>query len=352
MSQMFIDGTKINYHPQRLGEWLQGIPVIPLHVEVSPTSGCNHRCVLCCVDYLGHKAEYLSQDILLNLASSFAECGVKSFLLAGEGEPLLNHHCAEMINLAASKGVSSAINTNGVLFTPELSKDVLAKIDWIRFSIQAADGDLYAKLHGTKAEDLEKVKTNIAAATAFKNKHNLPVRIGIQQILLNENVEQIYPLAKLAKELRVDYYTVKRHSTHPANSYSVPEDIHLQAQDQFSRSRELASPTFLTLIRDNDFSDPCIREYRSCLGLPFITQVLADGGIYTCCQHFRMAEFSYGNLHDHSFAEIMRSERRQQVMLRVEQNIDVDKCMTYCRHHNVNKYLWDLRNPPEHVNFI
>jgi GTP 3',8-cyclase len=352
MSNIFIDGTKLKYHPQALANWLAGKDVFPVHVELSPTSACNHRCILCCVDYLGHKAQYLSKDILLNLVESFARCGVKSFLLAGEGEPLLNKYVAETIELAHEKGVDSAINTNGVLMTPQLSARVLDKILWIRFSLQSAESGLYARLHGTKENDLETVKTNIAAAVELKRKYNLPVKIGIQQILLPDNIDQITPLAKLSKELGVCYYTVKRHSTHPQNDFSVSEDIHQYARDQFEEARQLQDKDFLTLIRYNDFADPCVREYKQCLGLPFITQVLADGGLYTCCQHFRMPRFCYGNLYQDSFEKIWLGKRKKEVMTDVINNVNVANCMTYCRHHNVNKYVWSLANSPEHVNFI
>lgn len=352
MANLFIDGTKLMYHPDVLAKWLANEEFFPVHAEVSTTSACNHRCILCCVDYLGHKAQHLPREILLDLVRSFARCGVRSFLLAGEGEPLLNQHVAEMIGLAHALGVDAAVNTNGVCMTPELAKDILDKILWIRFSLQAADPELYGRLHGTSPEDLEKVKENIAACTELKRKLQLPVRIGIQQILLPENVDQVLPLARLAKSLGVDYYTVKRHSTHPQNPYSVPENIHEFVGNQFDEAKRLETDSFKALIRYNDFADKCVRTYRQCLGLPFIVQVLADGGLYTCCQHFRMDRFCYGNLYEKSFEDIWKSDRRRQVIQDVIDNVDVSRCMTYCRHHNVNKYLWQLRHPPEHVNFI
>jgi len=352
MGKMFIDGTKLMHHPEVLAKWKSQEPFFPVHVEISPTSACNHRCILCCVDYLKHKPQFLSQKVLLDLVKSFSKTGVKSFLLAGEGEPLLNKHVAEMIQHADKLDINGAVNTNGVPMTPEFSKKTLDKLYWCRFSIQAAAPKLYAYLHGTEADDLEKVKKNIAFAANFKRKHNLSIKIGIQQILLNENVDQVYEIANLSKELGVDYYTVKRHSYHPKNEYKVPQDLYKQALDLFEKSKELQSDQFLVLIRENDFSDTGYRTYKKCLGLPFITQVLADGGLYPCCQFFREEKFCFGNLNTDPFETIWESAQRKSVIDYIESNIDVSKCMTHCRHHNVNKYLWQLYNPPEHVNFI
>ena len=352
MGKMFIDGTKLMHHPEVLAKWKFQEPFFPVHVEVSPTSACNHRCILCCVDYLKHKPQFLAQNVLVDLVESFAKSGVKSFLLAGEGEPLLNKHVVEMIQHAGKHGINSAVNTNGVPMTPAFSEKTLDKLSWCRISIQAADPKLYAYLHGTAADDLQKVKNNIAFAASFKRKHNLSIKIGIQQILLNENVDQIYEIAALSKELGVDYYTVKRHSFHPKNEYKVPRDLYKQALDSFEKTKELQDDNFLVLIRENDFSDTGYRTYTKCLGLPFITQVLADGGLYPCCQFFREEKFCFGNLYTEPFEKIWESSRRKSIVDYIESNIDVSKCMTHCRHHNVNKYVWQLYNSPEHDNFI
>ena len=90
MKNLFLDGSKLLYHLPAVQKWLKGEEVFPVHVEISPSSGCNQRCILCCVDFKGHKPKNIEEKILLNLVRDFKKCGVKSFLLAGEGEPLLN----------------------------------------------------------------------------------------------------------------------------------------------------------------------------------------------------------------------------------------------------------------------
>ncbi|KPA15699.1 radical SAM domain protein, partial [Candidatus Magnetomorum sp. HK-1] len=120
----------------------------------------------------------------------------------------------------------------------------------------------------------------------------------------------------------------------------------------FEQSKALQDENFLVLIRENDFSDTGLRTYKKCLGLSFITQVLADGGVYPCCQFFRMDNFCYGNINNLSFEKIWKSNRKNDIINYVESKINVSECMTHCRHHNINKYLWQLYNPPEHINFI
>jgi hypothetical protein len=36
----------------------------------------------------------------------------------------------------------------------------------------------------------------------------------------------------------------------------------------------------------------------------------------------------------------------------VKNELNIDKCRVNCRMDPVNRYLWDLKSPPAHVNFI
>src|SRR3989338_227021 len=199
MAELFLDGTKLTYHLPTVNQWLKEGDIFPIHVEISPAGGFNQRCIHCCVGLAGHKPQLLSRKLLLNLADSFAKAGVKSFLLAGEGEPLLNKYCAEMAARAHRLGIDVALNSNAVLLSEGLSSRLLPHLVWARFSIQAADPKKYGFIHGCAEADFKKAVTNIARAVEFKRKNKLKVTLGIQQILIPQNVDQIYKVAKLSK---------------------------------------------------------------------------------------------------------------------------------------------------------
>jgi hypothetical protein len=46
------------------------------------------------------------------------------------------------------------------------------------------------------------------------------------------------------------------------------------------------------------------------------------------------------------------SERRKEITLRIQNDLDISKCMPFCRPDSVNTFLWELKNPPIHANFI
>jgi len=354
MKNLFLDGSKLLYHLPVVEKWLKGEEIFPVHVEISPSSGCNQRCILCCVDYKKHKAKNLEEAILVKLVKDFKKCKVRSFLLAGEGEPLLNKGIISMLEVSGSLGIDAALNSNAVLLTEDVSKRILPSLLWARFTLQAANPKLYAKIHRAPEEHFKKAVENIRLAVKIKKEKKLNVTLGIQQILINENYgEEVFNVARLSKSLGVDYFVVKRFSKHPSNTYNCPEDLYLGCRDVFERiEEELQDDKFKTIVRWRQFEEDCYRVYKKCIGLAFITQVLADGGIYPCCQYFGNSKMRYGNLHEKSFIEIWKSQRRKRIIRYIENNIDVKKCMTYCRHHSTNQFLWQFREAPEHLNFI
>ncbi len=352
MGKLFVDGSKLMHHLDELSLWKNGQLDSPIHVEISPSSGCNQRCNLCCVDYLGHKLVQLPETTMKKLPKEMKFAGVKSVLLAGEGEPLLNPNTVSLIEEAAKESLDMALNSNGVLLTKDVSDRILDKLVWARFSLQASNPDLYQTIHGTSVEDYETFCSNIRYAVEFKKKKNLKVTLGIQQILINENQADLFETAKLAKELGVDYYIVKRFSKHPKNTYDVPEDLYLACEEEFKKIETLSTTSFKAIVRWNNFTKDCHRNYKKCIGLPFISQILANGEIYPCAQFFHQKDYCFGNINESSFSEILAGSKSKQIQKKIETDQDVNQCMSYCRHHSTNQFLWGLYEGPEHVNFI
>lgn len=352
MSKLFVDGSKLLHHLDRVNDWKKGNRIAPIHVEISPTSACNQRCILCCVDYLHHKPSFLSDAIMAGLPLQLKEANVKSILLAGEGEPLLNPSSLQFLTECKKLGIDCAINSNGLMFTADMAASVLPSLTWARFSLQASNSDLYQTIHRGKKNDFDIFCNNFAEAVKIKIAMNLPVTLGIQQILINENMDDLFNTAQLARDLGADYYIVKRFSKHPKNSYDVPEDLYTQCLEQFKKIETLRTPSFNPIVRWNNFESDCNRIYKRCIGLPFIMQILASGDVYPCAQFFYRPEFSYGNLTEISFDKIVKSDRAKKIQETIENHQDVNQCMSYCRHHSTNQFLWELTDEPDHINFI
>lgn len=352
MSELFLDGSKLINHLPIVEKWAKGEHFFPIHAEISPTSGCNQRCTLCYVDFLGHKSGMLDENIMNSLALEFGKVGVKSVLLAGEGEPTANKGIVSMIQRAHSVGVDMAINSNAVLMNKEMSAAILPHLMWSRFTFQASHKELYNAIHLGGKTDYERAVANVQEAVRIKRDNKLKVTLGIQQILINENFEDVYNTAKLSKDLGVDYFVVKRFSKHPKNDYDVDVDLYKKSIDQFIQAEALSDENFKVIVRWNNFNEDPKRGYKKCLGTPFITQILADGKVYPCSQFFKDPNYILGDLHKQSFEEIFRSERVKEVTKKIEMEIKVKNCISYCRHNSTNEFLWKIYDKPEHENFI
>ena len=144
----FLDSHKINYHYKEINDMFKGNIQAPIYVEISPTGICNHKCLFCHYNYLGHEGKFKKGKVL-ELVKELASMGVKSLVFAGNGEPTLHIDTIEAISLAKSLGLDVALSTNGALLKNE-HFEVLAKcLTWIRFSFNAGSDENYAHIHQT-----------------------------------------------------------------------------------------------------------------------------------------------------------------------------------------------------------
>jgi len=357
MSNLFLDGTKLFYHLDSLYNWSKNIDFPPVHIEISPTNACNYRCKFCYADFTGHKGIKIDKHVFIRLMKDLGEIGVKSCLLAGDGEPTLVKDCIDAIRIGKESGVDMAFNTNGVLFDENWANETLSYLTWIRFSLMAATPDIFATVHGTSKRFFSKVLKNISKCVEIKSNNKLDTTIGIQQVLLPENAHEVLELAKISKDIGVDYFVLKPFSLHEGNNNYKNGISAVELRDKheelFHKAESLSDDNFSCLIRWNTFKDDGIRTYDRCLGLPFIAQIAADSHVYTCCPFFYRDIYSYGNLKEKNFKEIWFSDKAKKIRKDISENLDVHKeCMSYCRHHQVNIKLWELKKPPDHLNFI
>ena len=348
-----IDSHKLMFHVGRVNNWLKGEQICPIYLEIAPSGGCNHRCIFCAVDYLAYKANFLDLNVLKNAVRQAGESGVKSIMYAGEGEPLLHKDICEIVKYTKSRDIDVAITTNGVLLKKDISQKILKYLSWIRVSLNAGTSRTYSKIHRTKEDDFYKVLENLQDAVKIKKKDKLEVTIGVQLLLIPDNVKEVVVLARILKKIGVDYLTVKPYSPHPLSSSHIDLAFKYEHVAMHKKLCLLEDDRFKIVFRDQTIKRLGIRkEYARCLGVPFWAYIDAWGQMYACSAFLGKKEFSFGNINKHSFKDIIKSKRRRLVISRISSKINVDKCRQACRLDKINSYLWELSNPELHVNFI
>ena len=354
MDDFRIDSHKLMYHVSRVNQWLNGENIYPIYLEIGPSGACNHRCTFCALDYLGYKPQFIEKSILKNFLSEAARCGVKSVMYAGEGEPLLHKEIGELILYTKKIGIDVSITTNGVFLNSKIVNECLGSLTWMRISLDAATSQTYARIHRCKPQDFDCVLENLDYAVKIKRQNNYLCTIGVQMLLLPENVKEVTILASVLKDRGVDYLVIKPFSPHLKSSSNIYKNFdyrdYLYLADELG---QLSSKDFKIIFRFHTMKKLSEKKtYESCLGLPFFANIASNGDIYTCHTFIGNDKFCYGNIYKNSFSEIWESSRRKNVLNSVIKNLDVTQCRQSCRLDEINRYLWELKHPSAHVNFI
>jgi radical SAM protein with 4Fe4S-binding SPASM domain len=354
--QFMMDNHKLLWHLDRVNQWQRGERIAPLHVDFGITTGCNIACIYCYGMLQGRTAAAkrfdLPRDTLLRFIRDANEIGVRSVAFIGEGENTLNPNLTEGLSLARRVGLDASIATNGVSLDRESLKEMLQALVWMRFNISAADSESYRRIHGVNK--FEAVVNNIRTAVELKKQLGLSTTIGMQMIVVRDNISEVVPLTKLGKSLGLDYFVVKPCSDDPEKSLDAPTSEYFEMEGTLKRAEALSSSGYDVVIKWQKFGNAGLKDFETCYGTQFIINVSGDGSVFPCGHFFnnRRSEFLMGNITETPFSEIVQSDRYWEVQKKIEK-VDVNhNCETNCRQYYVSRFLWSLKNQPPHVNFI
>jgi len=302
-----------------------------------------------------YKTLFLDKGLLKDRLFELSSLGLKSVMYAGEGEPLLHKDIGDIINCTKKAGLDVAITTNGVLLNKGLVDRTLGKIEWIKVSINGATRQTYAKIHRAKPDDFDRVIKNISYAARLKRKNGYSCTLGMQLVLLPENYKEAAPLARIAKDIGIDYLVVKPYSQHPFSITTIYKDIkyndYFKLKDKLNKFND---GKFNVIFRIHTMKkwDEGTRNYKHCYALPFWTYIDAAGNVWGCSVYLSDNRFLYGNIYKDTFKKIWNGSARKKSVKFAEKKLNINKCRVNCRMDEINRYLWELKNPPEHINFI
>lgn len=362
MDQYKIDGQKIHYHPERLSQWYEAktikdkLNIYPIYVEISPVGQCNHRCNFCAVDYIGYVNRSLPTSKLESRIIEMGKCGIKSIMFAGEGEPMLHNDIEHLVETTAASGIDVGFTTNGTMMDDKFLT-CLADCTFIKISLNGGDRETYAKIHRVKESHFDLVWNNIISAITHRNTYHLKTAIGVQCLILPDNMNSIHSLAKKCWEVGVDYLVLKPYSHKEGSITTTYKDLHYgnRYNEVILNAMQFVSSKFEIIARKQTMEnyDNPNRGYNKCLATPYFwAYIMATGDVYGCSSHLMDPRFNYGNINSSSFSEIWTGESRRKSIEFVEHDLDISTCRKTCRMDKVNRYLDDIRNQGEHRNFI
>jgi len=347
-----FDKQKLQYHVAAVSRWLEkGLTRGPIYTEMELSTRCNCRCIFCGVDYLVNTSDdAISAEAARRILTELHGMGNKAVMFSGHGESLLNPAAGEIIGFASGL-MSTSVTTNG-LSLDEANLPLIDGLEWIRFSINGCDAANYAEVHGVAPEMFDRVMGNVAAAVERKRKLHLGVTIGSQLVLLNENAAGVPKLARALKDIGVNYFSVKPYSRHPLCKHHLDVDYGAFA----GLDRELAAledDSFKVIYRAASMTKAGRpKPYGKCYGTHFLCFVSANGDVWECNVFAGDPRFLIGNAIREHLPDIWSGPRRRQVLEFIEREMKIDECRDICRMDECNRYLWRLKHPWPHDNFV
>jgi len=370
MQSLILDGTKLPWHKDRVVAWLQGERIAPITIDCSLTTVCQLRCRYCYGSMQTGEWKSIPRDAIMRFLDDAAEIGVKAISFVSDGESTCSPYIYEAILRGKRNGLDMALGTNGVALRNDRLEDILPALTYIRFNVSAAEPGRYVEIMGAKEKWYYKVLNTIRECVRIKQRNNLDVTIGLQMVLMPDFADQILPVAKLGKQLGVDYTIIKHCSDDEQGTlrkkYGFDYSQYQTLVPILKEAESLSTGEYQVTVKWSKILSQGKRRYAHCYGPPFIAQFSGTGLVAPCGMLFapRFEDYHIGSLVETSFKKLWQSDRYWEVMGRLASNFDPrSQCGTWCLQDKVNEFLWDIKQgnrtleepygePPQHINFI
>ena len=345
-----IDTHKLSLHPTRIALWETTGFCYPIHIEVGITNKCNHRCVQCTLDWINHKNDSLDAEVFVKTLRVASEIGVRSIYFAGEGEPALHEDLPLFVKTAHDLGIKVALSTNGSRLNT--LKKTLPYLSWLRFSVDAGTPETFSSIHGVHRDEFDKVLSNIKFCTHEVKLSGHNVQIGVQTLLMPENINEIEGLGEITKEIGVHNFQVKPAHCHPSSSYQITNYQYLRDNLQ-ERLEKLDDENFTTVVRVKSLERlDQARTYKECHAFHFYCLIDACGNVTPCNIFYGKPEYIFGNIYDNNLHTIWKSQQKKDVIEKIIA-LEHSLCEEYrCRQDVMNRYLERVKNPELNDEFI
>lgn len=353
-----LGAEKIFYHADRLAELKEKGDTYPVHMTLGVVDYCNHNCIFCNTAFATEdvtRKNSIDMTKLLKFLRDAKNHGLKAITICGSGEPLIYKDIIPLLYGVKEMGIDIGIFTNGFMLNDEIRRAILETCTFVRISINASNQKEHETVHRVKNQ-FEYIKNNIKSLVEEKKelKQVLPT-IGAQFVFYEDNYISIEAVAKLWKEVGVDYCEIKPliegEGSAVGNTVFSTKDIDgVRQQMQLAKKQEVEGYDVYTKYGQylNSISDD-VRKYKKCYGQAITANMWSDGNVYLCSNQEHEKDI-VGNIYENSFEEIWNGEKRKK---RVEQ-IDVKECPRGCKCDAINEQIWDFLHPNEeiHHNFI
>jgi radical SAM protein with 4Fe4S-binding SPASM domain len=266
----------------------------PWAASIEPTTSCNLRCPECPtgMQSLARSKGTMNLDIFTKILDRISS-DLIHLTLYFQGEPLLNPHFPEMVQLARRRSIFVATSTNGHFLNDEnVEKIIKSGLSHLIISLDGLDQQTYEKyrVHG----DLETVTNGINRLVSARKaaKSNSPF-IELQFLVMRHNEHQVKPAKEFAKLSGVDKLSFKTMQVYNFNK----ENSFIPTLKGKSRYRKASDGSW---VMAKKIRNQCNRVWSSLV-------ITWDGKVVPCC-YDKNADHQMGNLLEESLSSVWENQ--------------------------------------------
>lgn len=156
----------------------------PERLQIETFLGCNARCSMCSVKDWAREHGEMSDKVFhaaIEQGTDFND-SLHATSLTMDGEPLMGRHIAKRVSYSKKAGLRAVgFATNGSLLDDVKAAELLdAGIDWISFSFDSLDKEIYEAARGRLS--FSRTLENITNFVARRNAGNYETKVNIRHL--------------------------------------------------------------------------------------------------------------------------------------------------------------------------
>lgn len=230
----------------------------PERLNVELTTYCNLKCIMCrgSQNYVNKNdvKKYLSINDFISILNGIDLNRLKIINFAGIAEPLLNPDILSILNICRENNIIVELITNGMLLTPQISKQLLGFCSEIHISFGGSRKQTFESIR--QGSDFEIVCKNVRTLSELKKSNNNRYpHIWLNPILMKRNIHELPEIIELARELECQGVACSHLVVNSAELIEESLFFHKTECNTFLQNAEvLAKEHNISLIRPECFS--------------------------------------------------------------------------------------------------
>ena len=136
-SQLILDGTKLQWHLDRVRAWERGERIAPVTIDMALTRACNYACGFCYAMLQENDRFTITTDVMYRFLDDCAELGVRAISLVSDGESTLSPAFVPTVKRGSELGISMASGTNAWIFNRRKLEEILPHLTYLRVNFSA-----------------------------------------------------------------------------------------------------------------------------------------------------------------------------------------------------------------------